>query len=250
MSTFWLVSKLALSLGIVATALAQPINESWLGVWESSEPVPVFNKKTNRTENRIERIQITASKFDDCLWSNMPRGIVGKGTDCHASYTGNSKTTKELAGEFGTSKFARHLAALSPENPFRVITLYMPAGGSDCGIFLIWDRGVIYRFHPQCPVSEDTRRIEKFTRVSPSPSEASSFTKCKTLTNGSDKYRLCIDGKRGSITRLSDSGQINFVLDKCVANSSNYVSSYTEKNGGIDMATYRSAIWEYCNKGW
>jgi hypothetical protein len=99
-----------------------------------------------------------------------------------------------------------------------------------------------------------------------SPSEASSFTKpisagldnkhliasgkCKILTNGGDKYRLCVDGKRGSITRLSDSGQINFILDRCTPNSSNYVSSYTEKNGGIDMATYRSAIWDYCNKGW
>jgi len=98
------------------------------------------------------------------------------------------------------------------------------------------------------------------------PSEASSFTKtisagsgnkhliasvkCKTVTNGGEKYRLCIDGKRGSITRQSDSGQINFVLDRCVPKSSNYVSSYTEKNGGIDMATYRSAIWDYCNKGW
>jgi len=98
------------------------------------------------------------------------------------------------------------------------------------------------------------------------PSEASSFTKpintdssnkhlmasarCKTLANGGEKYRLCIDGKRGSITRQSDSGQINFILDKCAPNSSNYVSSYTEKNGGIDMATYRSAVWDYCNKGW
>jgi hypothetical protein len=99
-----------------------------------------------------------------------------------------------------------------------------------------------------------------------SPSEASSSTKpiktgsgnkhliastkCKTLANGGESYRLCINGKRGSITRQSDSGQINFVLDKCLPNSSNYIASYTEKNGGIDMATYRSAIWDYCNQGW
>ena len=99
-----------------------------------------------------------------------------------------------------------------------------------------------------------------------SPSKASSFSKpisagldnkhlmasgkCKILTNGGDKYRLCIDGNRGSITRQSDSGQINFILDKCAPNSSNYVSSYTDRNGGIDLATYRFAIWDYCNNGW
>jgi len=97
-----------------------------------------------------------------------------------------------------------------------------------------------------------------------SPSEASSLSisagldnkqliassKCKIVINGGDKYRLCVNGKRGSITRLNDSGQINFIFDRCAPNSGNYVSSYTEKNGGIDMATYRSTIWDYCNKGW
>jgi hypothetical protein len=72
---------------------------------------------------------------------------------------------------------------------------------------------------------------------------------CKTFSNG-EAYRLCISGKKGSITRLSDSGQINFALDNCRPNSNSYIASYTEKNGGIDMATYRSAIWDYCNKGW
>ena len=72
---------------------------------------------------------------------------------------------------------------------------------------------------------------------------------CKTFSNG-EAYRLCISGKKGSITRLSDSGQIDFLLDNCRPNSNSYIASYTEKNGGIDMATYRSAIWDYCNKGW
>jgi len=121
--------------------------------------------------------------------------------------------------------------------------------------------------HPPYQVTKDFYLICALALMATTPpSEASSFTKpintdssnkhliasarCKTLANGGEKYRLCIDGKRGSITRQSDSGQINFILDKCAPNSSNYVSSYTEKNGGIDMATYRSTIWDYCNKGW
>ena len=167
MRKFRLVSKLVLSLGFVSPALAQPINESWLGVWESSEPVPVFNEKTHRTEKRVARIQITASKFDNCLWSNEPWGVVGKETDCHASYS-DARNLKQLAADFGTSKFARHLAALSPEKPFRVIIQYTPAGSGDCGNFFIWDRDVVYRFSTQCPTQEDTRRIEKFTRLATS----------------------------------------------------------------------------------
>ena len=92
--------------------------------------------------------------------------------------------------------------------------------------------------------------LTKSARANSDVKDLAANTRCKTFLNGGKKYKLCVDGARGSLTGLSNSGQINFVLDQCVPNSSRYVASYTEENGGVALAIYRLAIWDYCNKGW
>lgn len=158
-----ILGGLALLLGLLSTASSQPINDSWVGVWESTEPQRVFNKKTRREEKKIERIAITSSTFNNCVWS-VKRAVVRGELDCHASYTGVT-TLAQLTTEFGTSEFARHLKTLSPEKPFRIIEVYTLVGSHQCGSFYIWDRGSLYSFSTQCPTEQDTRSVARYTRV-------------------------------------------------------------------------------------
>ena len=72
---------------------------------------------------------------------------------------------------------------------------------------------------------------------------------CKTITKAWANYELCIEGERGGLTNLDTLNSEQFVLDKCVPNSTNYVSKVSERHG-VGMADYRSMVWAYCNKGW
>ena len=72
---------------------------------------------------------------------------------------------------------------------------------------------------------------------------------CKLITTDWQNLELCIEGKRGGLTDLDNLNSVQFVLDKCIPNSSNYVSKVSEQHG-IAMSAYRGVVWTYCNKGW
>ena len=72
---------------------------------------------------------------------------------------------------------------------------------------------------------------------------------CKRFTLNGSNFELCVEEKRGVLTDVDTLNTIQFVLDKCVPNSSSYVSKHSEVHG-IAMASYRYVVWAYCNKGW
>jgi hypothetical protein len=161
-------ATLVSSFFVSSSSIAQPINESWLGKWESTEPQMIFNNRTKREERGIAKMEITPSRFNGCVWSLKPLQTVGKEIDCHASY-GDVVNLAQLRAGYGKSPGGRHLSSMSSEKPFRVVHIYTPAGSGDCGTFLVWDRDFVYEFFTQCPVEEDTKRVVKYTRAGDRP---------------------------------------------------------------------------------
>jgi len=72
---------------------------------------------------------------------------------------------------------------------------------------------------------------------------------CKRFTRNGSNFELCVEGKKGVFTDVGTLNTIQFVLNKCVPNSSSYVSKHSDIHG-IALADYRYVVWAYCNKGW